>query len=74
MQSTRYFSIPSMLPYSTRSEIHSALGNTDQFYDSLEKALSLDPSELDRLDPSTIARHENEPRFQELLKKYPKKA
>jgi tetratricopeptide (TPR) repeat protein len=62
----------SSIEFGTLAEIHSALGNNDQFYESLEKALSLDPSEVDHLDPSTIARHENEPRFQELLKKYKK--
>ncbi len=58
--------------YGTLAEIYSALGSTNHFYESLENALSLDPSEVDHLDPATIARHENEPRFQELLKKYKK--
>lgn len=56
--------------YSALAEIQSALGNEEEFYDALEKMLALDSSEFENLDPQTLARHEGEERFQEMIKKY----
>jgi tetratricopeptide (TPR) repeat protein/MinD-like ATPase involved in chromosome partitioning or flagellar assembly len=56
--------------YGTLSEIHSAMGNSDLFYQSFQIALELDPNQINKLDQSTLTRHQHEERFQALLKKY----
>lgn len=56
--------------FGTMAEIHSAMGHIDEFYEFLDKCLALDASKFDSLAPQTLARHQHEPRFQELVAKY----
>ncbi|MFM2377090.1 MAG: hypothetical protein RLZZ165_2187 [Bacteroidota bacterium] len=59
--------------YVILAQIHSLQGNTDAFYANLQKAMELNPSQIHQLDAATRARHENEDRFQTLLKNAPPK-
>ncbi len=52
------------------AEVQSALGETEEFFHGLENAFSNDPSLLLDLAPQTIARHQDDPRFQALLGRY----
>lgn len=56
--------------FATLAEIESAMGDHENFYLHLLHALDMDPGELRKLDASTIARHQDEPRFQALQAQY----
>lgn len=54
----------------TTAEIYSALGNTEDFYHHLEEAFKSGYARLNLLEPQTLQRHQNDPRFQALVKQY----